>query len=98
MDDGVINKDENKAIKRAHQRELASRHRGVLQFAAVRTAVWMKDGLKSRVVAGKNKVTGQQSRKRTSPSFFSVDAPERFHSQQLSRAKRRNALSEQGPV
>jgi len=71
MDDGVIDKEERQAIKPAHQRELASRHRGVMQFAAVRTAVWMKDGVKSRVVAGKNKALGKQSRKRMSPFLIS---------------------------
>ncbi|KAF8323426.1 hypothetical protein DL93DRAFT_2223342 [Clavulina sp. PMI_390] len=65
MDDGVIDKDEAKALKRAHTRELASRHRGAMQFQAVRTAIWMRDGLKSRAGSMKNKATGKQSRKPT---------------------------------
>lgn len=64
MDDGVIDKDEKKAIKRAHTRELASRHRGVMQFAPVRTAIWMKDGVKSRLGGAKNKAAGKKSRQR----------------------------------
>lgn len=64
MDDGVVDKDEKKAMKRAHERELASRHRGSMQFAPVRTSIWMKDGIKSRLIGLKNKATGKTSRKR----------------------------------
>lgn len=48
-DDGVIDKEEKKEIKKAKERELHTRHRGNRQFAPVRTAIWTKDGLKTRV-------------------------------------------------
>jgi len=64
-DDGVIDKDEKKAIDRAHKRELASRHRGSMQFAPVRTAIWMKDGIKARASSMKDKVTGKKEREPT---------------------------------
>jgi hypothetical protein len=95
MDDGVIDKDEKHAIERAHQRELASRHRGATQFAAVRTAIWMKDGLKSRAVAAKNKALRQHSRKRgllrSDTCRFISDA---FHLQRPARLKSNNAQDE----
>lgn len=58
MDDGVIDKEEQRAIDKAHQKALYARHRGVMQYKAVRTAKWSKDGLKSRVKALKNAITG----------------------------------------
>lgn len=67
MDDGKLDKEEKSAIKRAHARELASRHRGIMQFRAMRTAVWMKDGVKSRLGSGKNKAAGKSSRQREFP-------------------------------
>jgi hypothetical protein len=41
-DDGVIDKQEAKEIKKAKERELHTRHRGTRQFSAVRTAVWVR--------------------------------------------------------
>lgn len=42
MDDGVVDSKEKKQIAKAHQKALESRHRGKMQFSAVRTMVWMK--------------------------------------------------------
>ncbi|KIJ49556.1 hypothetical protein M422DRAFT_225382 [Sphaerobolus stellatus SS14] len=48
-DDGVIDKDEKKAIERAHKRQLANRQRGINGFRPYRTAKWMKEGLLNRI-------------------------------------------------
>lgn len=48
-DDGVIDKEERKAIKHAHKRQLANRQRGINGFQPYRTAKWMKEGLVSRI-------------------------------------------------
>lgn len=60
-DDGVIDKHEKKQLAKAHQKALESRHRGKMQFSAVRTMVWMKDGLKARKNALKYKLPGSGS-------------------------------------
>ncbi|KAM0755850.1 hypothetical protein T439DRAFT_308275 [Meredithblackwellia eburnea MCA 4105] len=62
MDDGVIDKDEQKAIDKAHKVALESRHRGVMQFAPYRTAVWMKDGVKDRTKKLTRRLTGKKSK------------------------------------
>ncbi|KEI42441.1 uncharacterized protein L969DRAFT_14642 [Mixia osmundae IAM 14324] len=62
MDDGVIDKDEAKAIKKAKADQLHSRQRGSHQFQAVRTGLWAKDGIKKRTKNFKNKITGHQER------------------------------------
>ena len=54
-DDGVIDKDEQKAIDAAHQRQLISRGRGPAQIKAYRTAKWMKKGIADRLPIGKKK-------------------------------------------
>lgn len=38
------------------------RHRGVMQYQPVRTAKWSKEGLKKRVGALKDKITGNGDR------------------------------------
>ena len=43
MDDGVIDKKEQKAIDDAHKRQLEARGRGPAQFKAYRQAKWMKN-------------------------------------------------------
>ncbi|KZS93944.1 hypothetical protein SISNIDRAFT_474054 [Sistotremastrum niveocremeum HHB9708] len=53
MDDGVIDKDEKKAISRAHSRQLHNRQRGIAGFRPYRTLVWMKQGIKSRIIPSK---------------------------------------------
>lgn len=52
-DDGVIDAQERKSIERAHKRQLANRQRGINGFRPYRTAIWMKEGLKSRVMPKK---------------------------------------------
>ncbi len=42
MDDGVVDKDEEKAIKDAHKRQLIARGRGPAQLKVYRTGKWMK--------------------------------------------------------
>ncbi|GAA6056005.1 hypothetical protein JCM3770_002138 [Rhodotorula araucariae] len=56
-DDGVIDKDEQRQIDRAHKKALESRHHGKLQYRSVRTLIWAKDGAKDRLrkLAGKGK-------------------------------------------
>jgi hypothetical protein len=49
--------------ERAHQ--LAMRHRGVMQFAPARTALWSKQGIKSRASRLKAKITGDSTREPT---------------------------------
>ncbi|WVW81245.1 hypothetical protein I302_103236 [Kwoniella bestiolae CBS 10118] len=48
-DDGVIDKDEQRQIDRAHKRQLESRGRGLAQVKAYRSAKWMMRGVKDRL-------------------------------------------------
>jgi hypothetical protein len=50
----VVDSKEKKAIERAHKRQMANRQRGVNGFKPWRTAKWMKEGLKSRVLPSKS--------------------------------------------
>jgi hypothetical protein len=61
-DDGVIDKDEQKAIDKAHKRQLEQRGRGKSQFKPWRTAKWMVRGMKDRVPLGKDKARERESR------------------------------------
>ena len=54
----MIDKHEEKQIAKAHQKALESRHRGKMQLSAVRSVLWMKDGLKARKDALKHKLPG----------------------------------------
>ncbi len=78
-DDGVISKGEKKALDAAHKKQLHNRHRGVAQFKPYRTAIWMKEGLKSRVTLGKS--SGKREREfclrslhHTQPNLLSLAA------------------------
>ncbi|CAG8671086.1 3552_t:CDS:10, partial [Acaulospora colombiana] len=53
-DDGVIDKKEKKALEAAHKKQLQNRHRGIAQFRPYRTAIWMKEGIKKRVIPKKS--------------------------------------------
>jgi len=53
-DDGVLTKEEKKALDAARKKQLHNRHRGVAQFRPYRTAVWMKEGIKRRVTFSKS--------------------------------------------
>ncbi|GAA5990859.1 hypothetical protein JCM10908_000050 [Rhodotorula pacifica] len=64
-DDGVIDKEEQRAIDRAHKKALESRHRGKMQLRPYRTAVWAKDGLKDRARSIKDKITGTHRHEET---------------------------------
>lgn len=55
---------EERELKREHERQLKSRHRGVMQFAPARTAVWMKHGVQERASKIKKKLTGDTTRQR----------------------------------
>lgn len=48
-DDGVIDKEEAKEIKKAKEKELHTRHRGNRQFAPVRTAIWVRSCTSNRL-------------------------------------------------
>ncbi|GAA5909086.1 uncharacterized protein JCM6883_002600 [Sporobolomyces salmoneus] len=61
-DDGVVDKEEQKRIDRAHKKALEQRHRGKMQFAPVRSAVWAKDGMKDRLRKIGQKMTGKSER------------------------------------
>jgi hypothetical protein len=52
-DDGVVDKNEKKALDAAHKKQLHNRHRGVAQYRPYRTAIWMKEGIKKRVLPKK---------------------------------------------
>ncbi|KIY63684.1 hypothetical protein CYLTODRAFT_493697 [Cylindrobasidium torrendii FP15055 ss-10] len=52
-DDGVIDKDEQRALDKAHKRQLANRQRGINGFRPYRTGIWMKEGIKSRLMPAK---------------------------------------------
>ncbi|GAA5950615.1 hypothetical protein JCM10213_006938 [Rhodosporidiobolus nylandii] len=64
-DDGVIDKHERREIDRAHRKALESRHRGKMQFRAVRSYVWAKDGAKDRLKGVKDKLTGHSKKEET---------------------------------
>lgn len=53
-DDGVIDKNEKKAMKKAHKRQLANRQRGIHGYRPYRTAIWMKEGIKRRIIPSKS--------------------------------------------
>ncbi|THV04790.1 hypothetical protein K435DRAFT_714363 [Dendrothele bispora CBS 962.96] len=48
-DDGVLDSEEKKALRRAHKKQLENRQRGVNGFRPYRTGKWMKQGLMSRI-------------------------------------------------
>ena len=50
-----------KALAAAHKRQLHNRHRGIAGFQPYRTAVWMKEGIKSRILPKKS--SGKRERK-----------------------------------
>ena len=62
-DDGIITRQERRAINRAQTEQLHMRHRGAMGYTPVRTAKWAKDGLKDHVrhlgdiILGKEKRT-----------------------------------------
>jgi hypothetical protein len=64
-DDGVIDKQEQREIATAHKKALESRHRGKMQFRAIRSYVWAKDGAKDRVSSLKDKLTGHSKKEET---------------------------------
>lgn len=61
MDDGVIDKKEQKAIDKMHEKQLLARGRGMAQLQPYRTAVWMKNGLKSRLLPNHTKSRERES-------------------------------------
>ncbi|KAK7462733.1 hypothetical protein VKT23_007320 [Stygiomarasmius scandens] len=48
-DDGVVDPEEKKALRRAHKKQLENRQRGINGFRPYRTGKWMKQGLMSRI-------------------------------------------------
>lgn len=64
-DDGVVDKQEKKALDGEKKHQLQMRHRGVMQFTPVRTAGWSKQGIKDRASRLKDKLTGNSSREPT---------------------------------
>ncbi|EIN09925.1 hypothetical protein PUNSTDRAFT_143315 [Punctularia strigosozonata HHB-11173 SS5] len=64
-DDGVIDPKEAKALKQEKTHQLNMRHRGVMQYAPVRTAKWSKEGLVRRAKTIKDKISGNKSREPT---------------------------------
>lgn len=69
-DDGVVTKEEEKALEEAHKRQLHNRHRGIAQFRPYRTAIWMKQGVKDRVIPKKK--TGKRERRSTVPRSYGI--------------------------
>lgn len=65
-DDGVIDKREKKELEAAHKRQLHNRQRGIAGFRPYRTAQWVKQGIKSRILPKKG--SGKRERK-----FFLVE-------------------------
>ncbi|QRV98489.1 C2 domain-containing protein [Ceratobasidium sp. AG-Ba] len=53
-DDGVIDKKEQKQLDAAHKRQLHNRQRGIAGLRPYRTAQWMKQGIKSRLMPKKS--------------------------------------------
>jgi hypothetical protein len=69
-DDGVLSKDEKKALEAAHKKELHNRHRGVYQFRPYRTAVWMKEGIVRRFTSTSS--SGRRERKWTPSTLYII--------------------------
>ena len=67
-DDGVLSKEEKKALDAAHKKQLHNRHRGVYQFRPYRTAVWMKEGIVRRLSPTSS--SGKRERKLTTPTPY----------------------------
>ena len=53
-DDGVIDKREKKELEAAQKRQLHNRQRGIAGLRPYRTAQWMKQGIKSRLMPKKS--------------------------------------------
>ena len=53
-----LTKKEKKEIEAEKTHQLNMRHRGVMQYKAVRTAKWSKEGIKKRAGSLKAKITG----------------------------------------
>ncbi|QRW25571.1 C2 domain-containing protein [Rhizoctonia solani] len=53
-DDGVIDKREKKELDAAHKRQLHNRQRGIAGYRPYRTAQWMKQGIKRRLMPKKS--------------------------------------------
>jgi hypothetical protein len=53
-DDGVIDKREKKELEAAQKRQLHNRQRGIAGYRPYRTAQWMKQGIKSRLMPKKS--------------------------------------------
>jgi hypothetical protein len=64
-ENGELPKKDQKAMENEKKRQLQLRHRGVMQFAPVRTATWSKQGIKQRMHNFKNILTGDKDRKPT---------------------------------
>ncbi len=64
-DDGVIDRKEQKQINRAKSEALHSRHRGVMGYGSARSAVWAKDGIRSRIRRTTDKIRGKKGRDQT---------------------------------
>ena len=65
MDDGVITAQERRALSKAKMQGLHVRHRGIMGYAPVRTAVWAKDGLRDHIRTIGDKVSGKVRRDQT---------------------------------
>ncbi|KEP50963.1 hypothetical protein V565_070100 [Rhizoctonia solani 123E] len=53
-DDGVVDKREKKELDAAHKRQLHNRQRGITSYRPYRTAQWVKQGIKSRLMPKKS--------------------------------------------
>ncbi|WFD33258.1 hypothetical protein MCUN1_000071 [Malassezia cuniculi] len=65
MDDGVITAQERRAISKAKMQGLHVRHRGIMGYAPVRTAVWAKDGLRDHLRNLGDHISGKIRRDQT---------------------------------
>ncbi|THG95827.1 hypothetical protein EW026_g5890 [Hermanssonia centrifuga] len=61
---GELSRKDKKEIDDEKQHQLQMRHRGVMQYQAVRTSKWSKEGIKRRAEAIKDKITGNNSKDR----------------------------------
>lgn len=64
-DDGVVDRKEQKEINKAKRDALHSRHRGVMGYGTARSAVWAKDGIRSRIRRASHKIRGTKERDQT---------------------------------
>lgn len=64
-DDGIIDRHERAAIRRAKREALHARHRGAYGYPVIRTVAWARDSLKSRLEDARTRIAGSTTQHQT---------------------------------